>query len=394
MDAGDGSIQDPRHEPGRQSDRQGGGAGQVERQRTVGEKGILALLGLRRDLIGLDVDARSVRMVQLRRRNGDYTVVGASTTDVEPWAGDQSQHRANTVRAIREGFGALEPGGNLAVCGLKGPEVVVRGFEFPGMPKDEVESAVGLEASQACPFSCEGVTLAHQVTSGSDRRALGYWAAATERLIEDRRQLAYEAGLHCALMDVDGLALLNCLDGLSAATSSGKGHGGIADGDRSRAAILHMGDSYTTIAIVDQAGRPFVRDVSSSGQEVVRQVSQEAGLSEDAALAALNGGPGSSAIPTGCLERGCSHLLDDVVTTLRYYTAKNPLAKVNQVLVCGRFALVPSIIDLLGAKLPYQVTVWNPVADLRCEASPRCEELLRTVGPAMAIATGLALRRI
>jgi type IV pilus assembly protein PilM len=352
----------------------------------MGEKGFLGLL--RRDLIGLDVDTCSVRMVQLRRRHGEYTVVGATTTDVEPSGGDQSQHRANTVRAIRQGLDALGSGATLAVCGLRGPEVVVRGFEFPALPSNEIEGAVGLDASQACPFSSsEDVTLAYQVMSDDDHRAQGYWVAATGSLVRDRRQLAQEAGLQCALVDVDGLALLNCLDHLP------DGYGQKADTDNSRPAILHVGDSYATIAIVDQASRPFVRDVSSSGQEIIRLVAQGAGLPEDAALAALKGGA-QVAIPPGCLEKACTPLLDDVTTTLRYYAAQNPLVKVRQVLVCGRFALIPSFVGLLSAKLPLPVALWNPVGKLRCEGDPWCEALLRTTGPAMAIATGLALRRI
>jgi type IV pilus assembly protein PilM len=359
----------------------------------VGERGILGLL--KKDLIGLDVDMSSVRMVQLRRKNGEYSIVGAAATDVEPWGGDQGQHRANTVRAIRQSLDALGSSAKLAVCGLRGPEVVVRGFEFPGLPSDEIEGAVQLDASQACPFSSEDITLDYQVMSDKERKAQGYWVAATGRLIEDRRQLAREAGLQCALIDVDGLALLNCLEHVPAGVSQRTGHRDTVHTDGPRAAILHVGDSYATIAIMDQACRPFVRDVSSSGQEIIRQVAREARMSEDAVLTALLANtPVDKAIPQGSLEKACVHLLDDIVTTLRYYAAQNPLARVNRVLVCGRFGLITGILDLLSAKLPFQVGLWNPVSSLRCEANPECEATLRKTGPAMAIATGLAMRRI
>jgi len=359
----------------------------------MGERRTLGLA--RRDLIGLDVDLCSVKMIQLRRKNGQYVVVGAATSSVAPWGNDHDAQQAHTVDAVRECLDALGSGSRLAVCGLQGPEVVVRGFEFPTLPPEEIDGAVELEASQVCPFSTEDVTLDHQIVSDCDKRIQGFWVAATRRLIESRRQVAREAGLQCVLMDVDGLALLNCLENSPGGAQQQTGHPETDRLDGTRPAILHMGDSYATIAIVDHASRPFVRDVSSASHQIIRQVAHDLRMSDKAVLAAFFGDePADPGLLQRSLEKACEHLMDDVVTTLRYYAAQNRLERVSGLLVCGRFALARGFIELLSARLPFHVALWNPVVRMPCEGNSQCEMVLQQVGPSMAIASGMAMRTI
>ena len=357
----------------------------------MGDRSILNLKGRR--LIGLDIDAASVRMIQLRRRNDQYIVTAAAVSEVAPWDNDPELHRSNTTQAIHDCLEALGPGGKLAVCGLRGPEVVVRGFEFPSLPPEEIDGAVALEASQTCPFSTDDSALDHQVTSNDDRKTRGYWVAATHGLIENRRRLAHEAGLKCTLMDVDGLALLNGLEGLASEAVDDAGEDNRRE--HARPAVLSIGDSYTSIAIVDHAHRPFVRDVSSGEQDIVRHMVREMKLPPETVRAALyeTQDAGDETYRQG-LEKACAPLLDSIATTLRYYVAENRFTRISKVLVCGRLALARSFIALLGTKLSIETTAWNPVAHLRCEADEKCQTLLQEAGPTIAVAAGLAMRTI
>lgn len=350
---------------------------------------------MRRPLIGLDVDSSSVKMIRLRRRNEEYTVIGAAVSDVAPWGDDREQHRANTVGAIRACLGTLGPGRKLAVCGLRGPEVVVRGFEFPVLPPEETRGAVELEASQMCPFSMEDGALDQQVTSDHGNKTRGFWVAAERGLIEDRTHLVREAGLQCVLMDVDGLALLNCLEN-SGAHVPQEAHGdGNDSSDETRAVILDVGDSHATIAIVDDARRPFVRDVPCGGHEIVWQMARQTRMLPDEVRVALLGDEQPDMAPVhASLERACAPLLEDIVTTLRYYAAQNRSTRVNKMLVCGSFASARGFIELLSTKLPIEVVPWNPIADMRLDVDSSCAAMLQKAGSSMAVAAGLAMRTI
>lgn len=359
----------------------------------MGERRILNLGGRR--LIGLDIDSSSVRAIQLRRKNGQYVVTGAAVSDVAPWDDDPELHRTNTVQAIRQCTEALGPSGKLAVCGLRGPEVVVRAFEFPVLPSEEIEGAVALEASQICPFTTDESTLDHQVTSNDDRKTQGFWVAATRSLIKSRRQLAHDAGLKCTLMDIDGLAMLNCLESL-ASEATQTTHGDESNGpDTTRPAVLSIGDAYTSIAIVDHTQRPFVRDLCSGNQDIVNRMVRETKLPPETVRTDLYGDASTDKENMRrALEKACAPLLNDIATTLRYYIAQNRSTRVSSVLVCGTLARAESFITLLSTKLSIDAIAWNPVAHLRCEADPQCETLLNEAGPTIAVAAGLAMRTI
>ena len=381
----------------------------------------------RRNLLGLDIDGSAVRMIRLRKDGTGYTVTNAGISDIVPWGDDPALRRIHTNRASVGGLascGIARRGGfeirPYVVCGLRGPEVVVRDFEFPALPAEEIGPAVELEASQICPFSTEESTLDYQVTSNTDKKTVGFWVAAANGLIENTRQFVHEAVLRCALIDVAGLALLNLLETTGQDEAPGVAAGGRCgqDGHRGReagpapstmsisslpstkptaprvpqapplprSAVLDVGDSCTTIAIMDPAGRPFVRDIHCGSQEILRRVALDTGLSKFESR--------NSNFEFGSLERACRDLTEDIATTLRYYAAQHGSGRVDRLLVSGGFAAVREFIELLGTNLYVEVEPWNPVGQMRCEAGSECESLLQKAGPSLAVAAGLAMRHI
>jgi len=381
------------------------------------------MLGFRKkNLVGLDIDTLAVRIVQLRRNEAGYSVTGACMTEVAPSGDDPQLRKIHTIRAIQQGLTKCRAEGKLAICGLRGPEVVVRGFEFPTLPDEEIGSAVGLEASQICPFSAEESTFDYQVTSTDARKTRGFWVAANNRLIHSTRQLVHDAGLRCAMIDVAGLALLNCLAGTETPEPQPEELGG-----RNRPAVLDIGGVCTTVAIMDPAGRPFVRDIGSGSDEILHRLASNAGVPLEIARAALlnyglersvaqnleSDGSARRSESDGLLwdhlEGACSELVENVATTLRYYAAQygsgTPVqgsalmgssARVEKLLVCGALAGIDEFIDLLQTKLYIDVAPWNPVEAMPrdTDQTPELAAALREAGPSMALAAGLAMRHI
>lgn len=354
----------------------------------MGNRRFLGLLG--RHLVGLDIDSAGVRMIQLRRRNNQCTVTGAAASDVEPWDNDPDLHRMNTQQAVRQCLRTLGARGKLAVCGLRGAEVAVRGFEFPALPEEEINGAVELEAAQLCPFGADERALDYQVTLSDEKRTRGYWVAATTSLIADRRQMVYEAGLKCVLMDVDGLALLNCLETQTDRASRATTVENDDHHDEARPAVVNVGEHYTSIAIVDRAHRPIIRDVPSGDRELRRRMS----LTAEAWIDLFSGKVDTDEVMRKALEKACVPLVEDIASTLRYYVAENCTTRISRVLLGGRLALSNEFVETLKAKLSMDVAPWNPVAEMPCEMDERQGAWLRANGPLMAVAAGLAMRTI
>ena len=338
------------------------------------------------DVLGLDIGSYAVKMIALRKGDTGYTAIGAGIAEIAPGE-DDNHRRTNTIQAIRKCFESARIKTKLAVCGVNGQEVAVRDFEFPALLPEEITAAVSLEASQVCPFSADDSAVDYHLLPDDDDKTSGVLVAATNTLIKGKTQIAKEAKLKCIMMGVDGLALLNCYKGLEDGPNDSHVHRAVA--------ILNVGASYTTLAVMDNNGRPFIRDMTYAGNDVMAQIAAETNTSVETVREILYGDP-AEVEPGfhGSLEKASQKLIADVAETLRYYTAQSSSSNVGKILVCGGFALAGGFIELLNRRLGAGAVLWNPFDKIPCNGNRRCEDVLSKAGPVMAVAAGLAMRTI
>ena len=363
------------------------------------------------EVLGLDIGSSAVKAVQLRKDNTGYTVTAAGIAEIAPASsceanggdeGNNHHRKTNTLKAIHECFKSTGSKTKFAVCGLSGPEVAVRDFEFPSLSTSEIEGAVLLEASQVCPFNAANSAIDYHLipnadTNASDRRGddktRGILVAATNALIKSNVQLAKEAALKCVLMDVDGLALLNCFNSLA------------DESERSTTAILNVGGSGTTVAIMGGNGRPFVRDMTFGGDNIIKQIAADKGISTEdikgilcddstASQVELHPVPSATGGVHDSFEKACQKLIVDVSETLRYYVAQEQSTPVEKIFVCGGFALTKGFVELLNSRLGVEAVLWNPFEKMRCDTGQHLGDIIDKRGPALAVAAGLAMRSV
>jgi type IV pilus assembly protein PilM len=337
------------------------------------------------EVVGLDIGSCQVKLIQLRKDNGGYAVTAAGVTEIAASEGDSN--RLNTVSAIRQCLDLTGIRTELAVCGVSGPDVAVRDFEFPPLPPEEMEAAASLEASQVCPFNAGDSAVDYQLLSDGDDKARGVLVAATNALIKSKIEIAKEAHLKCVLVDVDGLALLNCFNEFGSECEK-------PEAGR-MTAVLNVGGSCTTLAIMGDNGWPFIRDMTYAGDDIVKQVAAENDMSIEAVKGILFSDSTTAQIELhDSLKKACQKLIVDVAETLRYYMAQEKSALAGKIFVCGGFALARDFVELLNSQLPAEVVLWNPFDKIRCDAAQRYEDIFAKAGPAMAVAAGLAMRSI
>jgi type IV pilus assembly protein PilM len=346
---------------------------------------------IRGELVGLDIGSSAVKMVGLRRDDSGYTVTAASmaeialiTSSCETEDGIEEDHqRIIAVNAIRECLASTGRKRRLAVCGLSGPEVAVRAFEFPPLSASEIEGAVLFEASQVCPFDPAESTVDHYLMPNGDNKTRGILVAATNSLIESKEKLAKESSLKCVLMDVEGLALLNCFNSL------------YEDSDKSTTAILNVGSTGTTVAIMGGSGRPFIRDMAFAGDDIIKQLAADKYMStEDVKriLSCDSAGPQTDLHDS--FEKACLKLTANVSETLRYYVTQEQSTPIERILVCGGFVLTRGFIEILNNRLEAEVILWNPFEKIPCDPAQQLGDICDKKGPALAVAAGLAMRKI
>jgi len=343
--------------------------------------------------VGLDIGSSAVKVVRLRKDEdgAGYTVTAAGiaeialvTSSCETEDGIEEDHRRTiTIKAIRECLASTEVRARIAVCGLSGPEVAVRGFQFPLLSTSEIDGAVSLEASQVCPFDAAESTVDHYLMPNGDDKTRGILVAATNSLIESREEIAKESALKCVLMDVEGLALLNCFNGLT------------DESDDSTTAILNVGSSGTTVAIMGSNGRPFIRDMTFAGDDIIKQVAADKFMSTEdikGILSCHSAGPQTELHDS--FEKACLHLTANVSETLRYYATQEQSTPIEKIFVCGGFALTEGFVEILNSQLEAEAVLWNPFEKISRDPAQQLGDICDKRGPALAVAAGLAMRTI
>ena len=356
---------------------------QIERLLNLNWKELLNIK--QSEVLGLDIGSSTVKLIQMRKDNGNYKVAAAGMAEIANGTEDKSQIETNITKAIHKCFQSVSVKTNLAVCSVCGPEVAVRYFKFPSLQTEEIPGAILLEAEQVCPFNIGESAVEYQLIPNGDDNISGVFVAATNNLIKAKRQLVKNASLNSVLMDVDGLALLNCLSQYENAGTIGA------------TAILNVGSRFTNLAIIGDNSLPFVRDISYAGNDIVKKIAEENEVSQETISKILSGEEGAGLLQkelADSLANACQKLVDDVADTLRYYMAQEKSGFVEKVFVCGGFSLVKGFVELLDNQLPTAAVLWNPFDKIAQDEHLQGKEVLKENGPAMAVAAGLAMRSI
>jgi type IV pilus assembly protein PilM len=338
------------------------------------------------EVIGVDIGSFAVKIVQLRKSGSRWVVATAGIADIPGTAeGDKNPPETNTVRALRDCLLSTNIQTRRAVCSVSGPEVAVRCFDFPALPAEEISGAVRLEASQVCPFDIDDCAVSYQLTSNGTGNVSGIMVAATKRLMERKRRYAKIASLDTVLMDVDGLALLNCFNEIEK-PDSGR-----------TIAILNVGNSCANLMIMGGKSSLLVRDICFPGNQIAEEFKAGEGFSTRTTRKTP---PADENMNQPRLElcqsfqKAFQQLVADVNETLGYYLARQKSMTVERVHVCGGFATIEGFVGLLDRQLSAKAVLWDPLAQLSCRAGWDYRDSLSERSPAMAVATGLAMRKI
>jgi type IV pilus assembly protein PilM len=343
----------------------------------------------RRDILGLDVGTFSIKAVQLRKTGkGWFVLAGAMVEIGEKGSNAPARHEANVTSAIINCVNIAGIKTSYAVCAMGGNDVVIRNFDFPNIPADELDTAVVLEARQVCPFATTDIAVDYTLVPNESGRLKGYLVAATNNQVRILEKLTKKAKMHCAMIDADALALLNCFTEVEKPEND---HG---------TAILNIGNHHTTLVVEAKSGWPFVRNLNYAADDVIKKIAEEHSLRSEAVIKML--ADEQKELPSEIYEslmRLTEPFVSDIEKTLLFFSTQENSFAIRKILVCGGASLYREIVKLLGNMLPVETVLWNPFEKMKCQGinntkSVLLKNVLKKNGPALAVAAGLAMRSI
>jgi type IV pilus assembly protein PilM len=294
-------------------------------------------------LVGVDVGSSWVKVVQLAQVGDKIALHRAAAKPLDGATPVTLLKRLVIDAGITTSHAAI---------GLASPQLIVKTFQFPTMPRKELANAVRLEAEQAIlnGHLIKDMALDWQAFPTKAKDAIrGLLSVVPKTIVAQRLDAAKAAGLKPAVVDVEGLALWNAYWALV----------GRAAPAPKTVMLINVGAHTTNLVIAKGPDALIlVRDVQLGGQ---------------------------------ALSEGREHeWATEVQDSLGYARSQGGLRSLDAVYVTGGGS-GPSLLPLLKPMVGVPLTFWNPLQQLvRDGHGPVIDE---SIGPLLAVAVGLALRQ-
>jgi len=346
--------------------------------------------------VGVDIGSSAVRAVSLRRGRNGWSLIAAGEAPIpegciEDGAGADPEMVGQTVKHLLDSLGLRRA---TVTSALAGHAVIVKRLSLPAMSEAELAEAIPWEAEQYIPFDLADVQLDYQVLNAADvAKATGDAAkpglevllvAARKDRIDDRAGVLAQTGRRPVVVDVEAFAVANAYQM------------NYPERTDALSALIHVGRSVTVVCLLERGEPIFTRDISIGGQVHLNALLKEfgpIGVDELAAKRMLHGqypaDIGADQV-AGVLREASAQLVLEVRKTVDFYRATSPADRLSRVVVSGGAWEAVGLVDLLASEFGAPVVVFDPFR--RVQKSGRSTGA-DAVGPAYAVAVGLAMRK-
>ena len=361
--------------------------------------------------IGLDIGSTAVRAAELSV--GDNPSV-LRVAQVPLAAGAVDNGEIRDPDAVSEALRQLWTAGGFKSrqvwMGVGNQRVVVREVALPFLPEKELRASLGFQVQEFIPMSVDEAVLDFDPVGefeADGRKMIRILLVASQRAMVDLEvRAALNAKLEPMGLDLVPFALVRAV---------GSPDTGMDLEDWGDEAIIDVGAHVTNIVVHLRGRTRFVRILPSGGRDVTLAIARALGVDDDVAeqmkrgeesplvnLAASArsdqpGPPGEEKpnIPAAdqvrqvAMQRASS-FVDEIRSSLEFYTAQSQGARISKVLVTGGGSKLAGFLDLLGQRIPVPVEAGRVFQRVRSEL-PLSGEVQTEAEPVLAVAVGLAI---
>jgi len=284
------------------------------------------------------------------------------------------------VKLPRRSFAKAEAW--LSVAGLR---AITREIEMPEVPDAELDAAVRLQSLDILPFPVDEALLSARrlaggaAASGESRVLL---AAAHRDLVEPFVELIEEAGIQVAGVDLASSALVRSFVDPRAAESGAE-------------AIVSIGAELTTVVVHENGEPSFVRTISGGGASVTRAIARALDIpfaeAERLKLELPTTADQLARVRpevTAAARDGVVDLLNDIRSSVEYYSMLLRRSEVRRVILTGGGAQLPGLLQGLQQQMRIPVEPGHCFERIHAGV---LRERAAALDPVAAVAVGMAL---
>ncbi|HEX9717837.1 MAG TPA: type IV pilus assembly protein PilM [Actinomycetota bacterium] len=343
-----------------------------------------------RTRVGLDIGSTAVRAAEVG--GGDVPVlIRAAQVPLPQGAVENGEVRqpALVAEALKELWDRSRIRARQVLLGVGNQRVVVREVALPWLPEKELRSSLGFQVQEFIPISVEDAVLDFDPLGEFEqegRRMLRILLVAAQRvMVSAAVEAAQGARLEPVGIDLNPFALVRAVgtsdEALDLETT----------GDE---AVVDIGAHVTNICVHDRGVTRFVRILPTGGRDITLAVARGLGVEDEVAERLKRGedgegGPAQKDVERVALSRAGS-FVDEIRSSLEFYTAQVPGARIWRVLVTGGGSKLKGFIELLQERIPVKVDRGRVFERVKSELDLP-PDAMEDAEPVLAVAVGLAI---
>ncbi len=341
-----------------------------------------------KEIVGIDIGSSSVKLVQLSEQKGNYQLrnVGILPLPSEAIVDNSLMDTTSIVETIKDLMKSLGSRAQEAVCSISGNSVIIRKISLPAMTPEELEDQIAWEAEQYIPFDINDVNLDFEILD-TDLSASGKMTvllvASKKEIINEYVSVFNEAGLKLVVVDVDSFAVQNIFEM------------NYSPPENEVIALVNIGASIMNMNVVKGGVSLFTRDVQMGGNLYTEEIQRQFSFSsKDAEKCKITGECPDKEKLKDTISRVNDTLSLEINRSLDFYNSTAEDLKIGKIFLSGGGSKTSMLSESLSQRLGLPVELLNPLQKISFSEKEFDPEYLQEIAPLIAVAAGLAMRRL
>jgi type IV pilus assembly protein PilM len=338
----------------------------------------------REQLIGIDIGASSVKLVQLDHSGDEPRLmnIGSMPIEGEVFSSNVITKKDKVAEAISALLEANGVDDQRVVTCVPGPTVFTKKIKTAQLPYNELVANVQLEASNFIPHNIDAVQLDFHILREVGKNQFELLVVAVKNeVIDGILETLQLAGLDAAIIDVDYFALQNIFEHSYPEHLS------------STVALVDFGARYSSVNIVHDGGSLFTGDVSAGGRTVVEALQEALEVSKGDAEAIVKSGGDEDRAKTA-LQAEVEGLAKEFNRQLSFFwSAAGAEQGIDRIMLSGGATRISGFLAALEDVTGLPCEELDPFRHIQTSGDFD-DALVQQLAPSVGVACGMALREV
>ncbi|MBI0427442.1 type IV pilus assembly protein PilM [Psychrobacter sp. NG27] len=340
-----------------------------------------------RHLIGVDICATSVKLVDIQRQHGMFHLKSYGIERLpEGVVVDKLLVDTETVGTIITSLSRrCQVSGSNVATAVSGSAVITKIIDMDMALNDvEREAQIRLDADQYVPYPLEDVNLDFEVLGpslASDNMVQVLLAASRSENVDQRVDALAFGGMQTKVMDIESHAIERAFKLMV----------DYLPNMPELVALVDIGHNQTTLYIAKNGEFIYSREQLFGGVQLTEAIQNRYGLSaEEATLSKRERTLPDDYYPE-ILTPFIENTIQQITRSLQFYFSSSQYSSIDHVVLAGGSSSIAGLSGMAQQKLGVPVSVANPFANMTI--APNIDnEQLAVDAPSLMAACGLALR--